>query len=419
MTGSIQRLITLAAVAMLLLLTAACGSTGETNDSGSSTSQPTATTSSSGAATPSGASGSSSSSGSSGSGTVYKVGVVFPVSGPNAFVGEENINAIKLAVEEVNASGRLPNGGKLELVIRDDESTPNVGVSAVQRLINEDKVIAILGPFNSNVAAAVAPIANEAEVPMLVAGATADPLTEQGYRYFFRANDNNRQQGTFFMQFVTNQLQWKRVVMIHQQTDWGDGLAQLVREAVEDSGGTVVDTLSYTPGTTNFLSLVTRLSGLEFDGVVTAALNDEMAPLLRQATQTGISGDRFAAFGIDPAELVRLVGDAANGVYIASYFDPVAPQNEVAERFVEQYEAAYGRLPTAFAGQAYNATTMLVAAIEKAGSYDPKEIGAALHELEDVPSVFGPLTFDDNGQAAHPVIVQQIQDGTAKAIGTS
>src|SRR5690606_7399713 len=127
----------------------------------------------------------------------------------------------KLAVEEVNASGRLPNGGKLELVIRDDESTPNVGVSAVQRLINEDKVIAILGPFNSNVAAAVAPIANEAEVPMLVAGATADPLTEQGYRYFFRANDNNRQQGTFFMQFVTNQLQWKRVVMIHQQTDWG------------------------------------------------------------------------------------------------------------------------------------------------------------------------------------------------------
>ena len=413
MTGSIQRLIALAAVAMLLLFTAACGSSGGTNNSDSSGSQSTATTSSSGDATPSG------SSGSSGSGTVYKVGVVFPVSGPNAFVGEENINAIKLAVEEVNASGRLPDGGKLELVIRDDESTPNVGVSAVQRLINEDKAIAILGPFNSNVAAAVAPIANEAEIPMLVAGATADPLTEQGYRYFFRANDNNRQQGTFFMQFVTNQLQWKRVVVIHQQTDWGDGLAQLVRESVESSGGTVVDTLSYAPGTTNFLSLVTRLSGLEFDGVVTAALNDEMAPLLRQATQAGISGDQFAAFGIDPAELVRLVGDAANGVYIASYFDPVAPQNDVAQRFVEQYEAAYGRLPTAFAGQAYNATTMLVAAIEEAGSYDPKEIGASLHELQDVPTVFGPLAFDDNGQAAHPVVVQQIQDGKATTIGTS
>ncbi|HXX37037.1 MAG TPA: branched-chain amino acid ABC transporter substrate-binding protein [bacterium] len=349
----------------------------------------------------------------------YTVGVSMPMSGPNAFVGQENVNAIKLAINEANASGKLPGHATLTLDIKDDQYIPNVGVSAMQRMINEDHVIAVLGPFGSDVTAAVGPIANAAHIPMLVAGATAARLSQQGWTYFFRANDNDTQQGTLFMKYVIGRLHWTRVVMVHVQNDWGNGLLQFVNKTETAADGHVVGEFSYVPGTTDFLSMVTRIKALQFDGIVTASLNTEMAALVRQATQAGIPGSKFAAFGADPAQLVKLVQKDANGVYFATYYDAAHPANPVAARFVKSYQATYGSLPTTFAAQGYNASTMLIAAIIACGSYDPQKIGPALHQLRNVPTVFGPLTFDAQGQASHGIVVQQIRNEKAVPVGTS
>jgi branched-chain amino acid transport system substrate-binding protein len=181
----------------------------------------------------------------------------------------------------------------------------------------------------------------------------------------------------------------------------------------------VVGKFDFQPGTSNFLSLVSRLKGLQFDGVITAALDAEATPLIRAMGQAGIRGTEVASFGMAPERVGKQAGRYAEGVRVAQYFDPEKPTNDTARAFVEAYRAEYGEVPTTYGTEGYNAGLMLVAAIEKAQSSDPQKIRDALAGLRDVPTAFGPLTFDEHNQVTHGIVIQQIKDTKPVTVATA
>jgi branched-chain amino acid transport system substrate-binding protein len=349
-------------------------------------------------------------------GQEIKVGVIMPITGPNAFVGEETTNSWKLIVDQANKSGKLP--GQIKLYIEDDRSIPTDGVAAAQKLVTRTKVVAILGPFNSAVAGPVTDYTEKAKIPVILGGAASDFLLQRGYKFIFRALGNNSMQGEQFPRFLVQQRGLNRLVIIHQQTDWGNGLRDLTRQNVEKIGGSIVATYGYEPGATDFYSLLTRVKGQQFDGIVTAALSTELGVLVRQAGELGIPGSKFAAYAADTGKLWELAGKASDGVLVCFNFDATAPKYDNGKKLVRDYQAAYGRMPTLFAAQGWVTGTMLVAGLEKVKTIDSEEIATVLHNLKGVPTAYGPLTFGPTGEA-HPMYVfQMMKDGKLITLGS-
>jgi len=345
-----------------------------------------------------------------------KVGVIMPVTGTSAFVGEETINAWKLIVDQANKSGKL--AGQIRLYIQDDRSIPTDGVAAAQLLVTRERVVVILGPFNSAVAGPVSDLTEKAKIPVILGGASSDFLLQRGYKYLFRANGNNSMQADLFPKFLVLHNKLKRFVIIHQQTDWGNGLRDLTTQNVQKLGGTIVVAYGYEPGATDFYSLLTKVKGLQYDAIITAALSEELGSLVRQAGELGIPGAKFAAYAADTGKLWEIAGKASDGVLVAFNFDATAPKYPDGKKLVQDYQAAYHRMPTLFAAQGWITGTMLVAALQTLTSFTPDAIATALHNLKDVPTAYGPLTFGASGEAHPAYVFQMLKDGKLITVGS-
>ena len=161
-----------------------------------------------------------------------KVGIVMPITGPNAATTRDHINGMMIVIDDVNNSGGLLGGRQIEVIKEDDRSQPSEGVSAVRKVITQDKVVAVLGNFNSSVCAATRDVTNEFRVPQLPAGCTSDSLPE-GYPYFFRTNTNNSFQTVPFIRWLVRDQGRMRVAILLEflgrQTMVEVALGQVVR----------------------------------------------------------------------------------------------------------------------------------------------------------------------------------------------
>ena len=292
-----------------------------------------------------------------GENVVVKLGLLFPVTGPNAWVAEETINACKMIIDAAN-SGGLPAGMRIDYVIEDDRSNPTESVAAATKLITSEKVNVIIGPFNSSCAGPVTDYTEQQKIPTLLGGASADFLCQRGYQYTFRSNGNNSMQATSEPTWLVNKRGWKNIVIINQQTDWGTGLDEATRKTVEKLGGRIVDSFGFEPHSTDFYSLLTKVKNLKYDGIVLAVLNDELGPLVRQANELGIDVSKMLGYGVDSAKLVEMAGAAAEGFLTAGNFDNVNPNNPEAVAFVSAYKQKFNRLPSLYAAQGYVDGTM-------------------------------------------------------------
>jgi len=350
---------------------------------------------------------------------VVSIGVIYPMSGPNAFVAEEMLNGLQIAIDKHNETSA--GAPEIKLLIEDDQSTANTGVSAFQKLVDRDQVSAIVGPFNSDVAAAVAPLAETEGVPLIATGATATHLIEADRKTFYRANSGNGLQAVLTMQYVTEELGWERVGFIYQETDWGEDLRNISRTELEERGGTVAFDIAYPPGTTNFMTTATKIGGQDYDGIVVAALGGEAAPLVRQLTQAGVEAERIAGYSIDPDQMLENAGaEAIAGMYMSTPFDPWNDEftNEVSKAFIEEYEGRHNSKPTLYAAQGNLAGKLIAQAVTIAGGGDRQAIMDALDENRPIESVYGKITLTENQDVEPPLLIQQFQaDGTPVTIG--
>ena len=375
-------------VALLALIVSACsGSPGA--------SSPTA-------ATP----GASSGGGGGGSAINAKVGAVLSLTKGAAVYGKTQQNGLKLGVEDVNKAGKV----NIELIVEDDASDPQGGITAFNKLINQDKVVAIIGPTLSNTATSSDPIAQKAGVPVLAISNTAAGITEIG-DFIFRDSLTEGQVIPQTIEQATAKYSLKNVGVMYGQDDaFTKSGYDVFKQALADNSVNVTDTETFSKGDRNFNAQLTKIIGGNPDAIVVSGLADEGTAILTQARQLGFTGPIIGGNGFNSPAIIKNAGEAAEGLVVGAAWNQASdvPENKA---FLDAYQAAYGSAPDQFAAQAYAGVQILAAAIEKAGSADAAAIKAALGTIKDLATPLGSFSFTSGRDADAPAAIQVVKDG--------
>ena len=343
--------------------------------------------------------------------TTLKVGMVMPMTGGNAFTGEETTNAWKLVLEEAQKDPSWPAGLKIELLLEDDRGVPADAVTAATKLVERDGVQMILGPFTSAETAAMTDYTEKVKIPSISGGAAADYLTTRGYKNYFRVTGSNKMQAYDIPRWLVKKHGWQKIIIANQQTDWGKGLLDVSLATLKDLGVTPVATYTYELNTADFYSLLTKIKGQTYDGILLAANGDELANFVKQAKEVGISCDKIYGYGTDARKLLELLGDIANGYMSNQVIDTVTPKDPAGQHFIASYKAKYNRDASMYAAQGWMVGQVFIQALKEAKTYDAEGIRNALDNVKDVETIGGKVTFDDTNEIWVRQMIQQIQNG--------
>jgi len=347
-----------------------------------------------------------------------KIGGIFPLTGAVATFGQSSKKAIDLAVEEVNNNGGVL-GKKVVFVLEDNKSTQADSATAAQKLIQQDKVVAILGPVASSNSLAAAPISQEAKIPQLSPSSTNPAVTEVG-EYIFRAAFIDPFQGAVMANFATKDLGAKKAaIMTDNNSDYSIGLGEVFKEVFTKNGGKIVSEVSFVSGDTDFNAILTTVKNSQPDVVFVPSYYDTVGLILNQAKNNVVFPKDvvfLGADGWDSPTLFELAGDAADGHYFSNHYSPDVESPEV-EAFLQAYKAKYNEVPDALAALAYDGAKMLFKAIEAAGSTEPSAIRDALAKVE-ITAVTGKIKFNEKRDPVKSAVVIKIENSQQKYFTT-
>lgn len=346
---------------------------------------------------------------------VAKIGLVQSTTGGSAALyGTEQKQAIELAFAELNASKTL-NGIRLEALHADDGADRGQTVNIFQRLIRQDKVIAILGPTLSNSAFAADPLAQQAGIPVIASSNTAPGVTRIG-DFIFRTSVPEDQVFPTVLGYAVKKHGIKRVALIYGLDDaLTRGAHDVQKKAVADLKLEQVGVESYQRGDVDFSAQLTKIRAQNPDAIILGTLAEEAAAILRQAKQLGIDS-KIVFIGCNAnisAKLFELAGPAANGIIVgATWF--AGYDSPRSKAFVAAYQKRYGTTPDIYAAQGYDAAYLIAEAIRRADSVtDSKLIRAKLAEIKDFDGVLGKFGWTaDRDITAQPKVL--IGDGNGK-----
>lgn len=347
-----------------------------------------------------------------------KFGIIGPYTGPNAKPGLSMKQGVNLAVEEINKAGGV-KGKKLEPLFEDDASVPAQSVSATEKLITKDEVAFLIGTFNSATTLADMKIIEREKVPMLVPIAVAIQITESGNKWVFRNAATNPMQAEQLMNYIYKNTQQRKLAVIHENTDYGKGLADAVAEYAKKNGGQLTAE-SYSIGDTDFYAQLTKIKNYQPDAMIICGNLSEGSQITRQVKELGLKTQLYGFGGLSSFDYNNIAAGSNEGLIATSYFESVSP-NPLAQKFVAAYTAKYNVEPDMFAAAIYEAVYLAKDSIEKMG--DTKDIAAYRIALRDVlaatknqPGVQGPTTFDAKGQADKQVMIVQWEKGKKKIL---
>jgi branched-chain amino acid transport system substrate-binding protein len=338
-----------------------------------------------------------------------------PTTGNVATFGVGQRNAYQLAVEQVNAAGGLKISGtqqKIKLLFEDEQNSPEVGATVARKLINQDKVIGILGPTNTKVCLAVGPIAQENNVPMVTPTCTNPKVTLVG-DYVFRASFIDTFQGAVGAHFVYETLGKRKAgVLFDNGNDYAKGLASYFKDAFEKLGGKVVAYESFTDEekTVDFRPQLIRIRSAAPDVIYTSDYYGAAALIAKQSQEMGLKVPLVGGDGFDSPDLVRIGGPSVEGVHFTNFYSQDDPGPEV-QNFIKAYRAKYSETPDAYAAQGYGAAQILFDAIQRAGKTDGPSIRTALANTKGLKTVAGEISFDANRNPTKPAVILKIQNG--------
>jgi len=321
-----------------------------------------------------------------------KVGVISYLTGPGAGYGEAITNGINLAHKEITAAGEV----EIELKIEDSAGKQEEALSAAQKLMNSDNVDAIIGPTLSTEMQIVGPEADLNGVPILGTSNTAEGIPQLG-EYVFRNSIPETLAIPASVQKAIDKYGAKKVAILYGNDDvFTKAGYDTMKQVAEDMDLEVVTTETFQLGQSDYKAQLTKIKNLNPDLVLASALYNEGAVILDQARKMGIDVPFVGGNGFNSPEVIKIAGDAANGLIVATpWFGQ--KDDEKVKKFVEDYEAAYGMEPDQFAAQAYDGMYVMAEAIKNAGEADRDAIRDALAEIKDFEGVLGKMSFDEDG----------------------
>ena len=337
---------------------------------------------------------------------VVKIGHVAPVSGAQAHYGKDNENGARMAIEDINAKGVTIGGKKIkfELQAEDDASDPKQGTAAAQKLC-DSKVAGVVGHLNSGTTIPASKVYNDCGIPMVTGAATNPNLTKPGYKTTFRiiANDNALGSGLAF--YAVDTLKLKTVAIIDDRTAYGQGVAEVFKKTAVAKGMKVVDEQFTTDKATDFMAILTSIKSKKPDAVFFGGMDPQGGPMLRQMEQLGMGNVKyFGGDGICTSEIAKLAAGAKTlaNVICAEGGSSLAKMPG-GTAWKARSDAKYPNQFQVYSPYTYDATFLLVDAMKRANSVDPK---VYVNELakSSFKGVTSTIAFEPNGEMKNPAI---------------
>lgn len=345
-----------------------------------------------------------------------KVGANLEMTGGSASYGISSKNAIELAFKEINEKGGI-NGKQLELVVADNKSEAAEATNAMQKLVSQDNVVAVIGPNLSSSVIAASAINNSAKVLDIAPMATnpyvtVDQASGKTKDFNYRTCFIDPFQGTVMAKFATAELGvGDAAILIDNSSDYAKGLAQFFKENFVKEGGAVTAEESYLQKDTDFKATLTKIKATNPDFLYVPGYYQEVGLIVKQARELGMNMPIAGGDGWDSAKMPEIAGAAAlNNTYFSSLYSP-EDSSDINKNFVAAYEKAYGQKPDVFAALSYDSALLVAEAIKNAGSTEPAKISEAMAKINGFSGVSGSVTFDDKHNPVKSAIILEYKDG--------
>ncbi len=315
-----------------------------------------------------------------------KIGAIFSVTGPAAFLGEPERNTVKMMEEEINKAGGLL-GRKIEVVVYDDESDATKAVTAIDRLIKKDRVVAIIGPSTSGNTLAIISKVEEAKIP-LVSCASAKKINLPVKKYVFKT----AQSDAIFVKKIYQHAKksgWTKVALLSASDAYGSAGREDLKELAAQFGVTVVADEVFGPKDTDMTAQLTKIKGTAAQAIICWGTNPGPAVIARNRTQLGIKTPLYMSQGVASKKFIELAGkENAEGIFLPAgrllvedQIDPKHPQKKVLAGYIRDYEGKFKGGVSAFGGHAFDAMNLLEMAIRNGKSAEPETIRDQIEKI--------------------------------------
>jgi len=343
-----------------------------------------------------------------------KLGIVAPMSGPNARYGAYSLHGAELAVKEVNDAGGI-GGRKLQIYSADSQGTPVEGVSATRRLIDKDDVHFVIGDVSSSVTLAMQPVAEEAGVLLLNAASSNPKITYTagvgGFRWTYRNYPTDENRALIVAKYAAEQRGFTKYSVLSVDSDYGRSAIDFTKKYLPQFKGQVLTEDYYKEGEVDFRSVLAKIRDSGAQAIIMYGLADTTPIIARQMIELGIAG-KIALIGngeFNTEKTIKAAPTALEGAVEAAAWLPSWDSKE-SKDFVAAFTKAYSEAPNNHAYVHWETVHLLAAAIKAAGSDDQKKVREALSKIS-YKSAVGDVTFDDHNQARLPMILLQIEGG--------
>ncbi len=341
---------------------------------------------------------------------VVKIGHVAPMSGAQSHYGKDNTNGAMMAIEDLNAQNIVIGGKKIkfELQAEDDAADPKQGTAVAQKLC-DSKVAGVVGHLNSGTTIPASKIYHDCGLPMVTGAATNPSLTKPGYKTTYRIIANDLSLGAGLAFYAADALNVKSVAIIDDRTAYGQGVAEVFRKVALTKGIKVVDDQFTTDKATDFMSILTAIKAKKPDAVFFGGMDPQAGPMLRQMEQLGMGNVKyFGGDGICTAELAKLAdGAKILGNVVCAEGGASLAKMPGGEAWKKRYDAKYPGQFQVYSPYTYDATFVLVDAMKRANSTDPKVYVTKLAE-SNFKGVTNTIGFEPSGEMKNPAITLSV-----------
>ncbi|MGO9611416.1 MAG: ABC transporter substrate-binding protein [Dissulfurispiraceae bacterium] len=320
--------------------------------------------------------------------------IPLPLTGSEAKFGEIQKRSYEIAAQEINAKGGI-KGKKLVLRFEDSEGKPETARAIVEKLIDVNKQILIVGEYTSKCAKAVAAVAEERKVPYLVVASAADDITQKNYKYVFRMNASNSHYADGVVSFLREVVKPKTMAILYESSDFGTSGAEDMEKQAKQLGIKVLLKERYEKGAVDFKPILSKVKSERPDVIYMVSYVMDASLLMKQIKELRIDAKLFAggAAGFAIPEFIENAKDAAEDVITATLWSPKLTFPG-AKQYAEKYKAKYGEYPSYHGASAYSSLFVVKDALDRAKSWKSDDIRVAL-KATDIKTAFGPVKFQD------------------------
>lgn len=345
-----------------------------------------------------------------GSSDVIKIGVFEPLTGANAGGGALELEGIKLA----NKLYPEVLGKKVELVIADNKSEKVEAANAAAKLVEKDKVTAIVGSWGSSLSMAAGDIVKKAQIPAVGTSCT-NPLVTKGNEYYFRVCFIDPFQGTVMANYAFNKLNAKKVAIVQEvSSDYAIGLAKFFTDAFKKltgDEGSIIEVANYNTGDQDFTAQLTNIKSKNPDAIFAPGNFTESALVIKQARELGINCPIIGGDTWETPEFITIGQQAVEGATFSTFFATEKPITKESEKFLAEFRKEYNKEPAAVSALGYDAYLIIIKALEQTGEVNSVKLRDTLANIKDFEGAAGVVNFDENRDAIKDAVIKEVKDG--------